>query len=115
MSTHNTIQQQQDFYDNYWEGEPPISTYKVRRLQWILDVLLKVRKQYDHDLRLLDLGCGDGRLVPMWKAVAGGEAYGLDLSPQAMQVAATRTPAIHYTSGDATHTPYDNAMFDIIQ
>lgn len=65
-------------------------------------------------MNLLDLGCGDGRLVPLWQAVTGATAYGLELSPQAVAAAGKMFPFIQYTEGDATNTLYNDTMFDVI-
>ncbi|MCB0697011.1 MAG: class I SAM-dependent methyltransferase [Chitinophagaceae bacterium] len=62
----------------------------------------------------MDLGCGDGRLVPLWQAITGAEAHGLDLSPGAMQVAGQLYPGIIYKDGDGTQTGYPANSFDII-
>src|SRR5690606_7409324 len=78
-------------------------------------MLLKVRKQLAGDnIKLLDLGCGDGRLVPLWQALTSAEAYGLELSPQAVSAAQKSYPGIHYTEGDATQTTYKVNTFDIV-
>jgi 2-polyprenyl-3-methyl-5-hydroxy-6-metoxy-1,4-benzoquinol methylase len=109
------VHQQKYFYDEYWKGLKPIGAYKMQRTQWIMNVLLAERKKIQHvDIKLLDLGCGDGRLVPLWNVVAGGTAYGLELSPQAVATAGKMYPFINYAEGDATRTPYANEMFDII-
>lgn len=110
----DTIQAQKDFYDRYWQGLKPLSSYKIQRTKWILDQLLHLRKRYSGVITLCDLGCGDGRLLPLWQAVTGAEAYGIELSPKAMEQAAIQYPGIHYESGDATATGYNAAMFDIL-
>lgn len=109
------IQQQKDFYDRYWQGLQPLSSYKVMRAKWIMDVLLQLRKQFaKQEVRLLDLGCGDGRLVPLWQSLTGADAHGLDLSPAAMDAAQKSYPGIHYIQGDATKTTYQDSYFDLV-
>lgn len=115
MSTDKSIKQQQDFYNAYWAEMQPLGSYKIERTKWIMDVLLTLRKKIGYkDTRLLDLGCGDGRLVPLWQSITGAEAHGLELSPQAVQTAQQMFPFIRYKEGDATQTGYDNAHFDIV-
>lgn len=115
MSTDKNIEQQKDFYNTYWAGMQPLGSYKIERAKWIMDVLLRLRKKLGNsDARLLDLGCGDGRLAPMWQAVMGAEAYGLELSPQAVQTAQQMFPFLRYTQGDAVNTGYDDSYFDIV-
>ena len=115
MSTGKNIEQQKDFYNAYWAGMSPLGSYKIERAKWIMDTLLRLRKKLSHaDTRLLDLGCGDGRLVPMWQAVTGAEVHGLELSPQAVQTAQQMFPYVKYKQGDAINTGYGNAHFDIV-
>ncbi|HEY9177082.1 MAG TPA: class I SAM-dependent methyltransferase, partial [Flavipsychrobacter sp.] len=115
MSIEKNIEQQKAFYDAYWRGMQPLGSYKIARAKWIMNILLHLRKKISKDnTRLLDLGCGDGRLVPMWQAITGAEVYGLELSPQAVQQAQAMFPFIRYKEGDATQTGYDNDFFDIL-
>lgn len=115
MSNLKNIQEQKDFYNAYWQGLQPIGRYKLTRANWITDVLLHLKKQHKGgQMNLLDLGCGDGRLAPLWQAVTGAIAYGLELSPKAVAVANQMFPSIQYTEGDATNTPYIDGMFDVI-
>lgn len=115
MSTGKNIERQKEFYNAYWHGVQPLGSYKIERTKWIMDTLLMLRKRINRtDTRLLDLGCGDGRLVPLWQAVTGAEAYGLELSPEAVQTAQQIFPFIRYKEGDATQTVYDNVYFDIV-
>lgn len=111
----NNIQQQKDFYNEYWRDMKPLSSYKAQRTVWIIEQLISIRRQLESEKpALLDLGCGDGRLVPQWQSVTGGEAYGLELSPEAVRRAQEMYPTIKYTEGDATNTPYEAEQFDII-
>lgn len=103
------------FYDKHWEDLPPIGTYKVARLVWILQALVKIRKQLRSDsLLVVDLGCGDGRLAPLWKEMTGGETYALDLSPKAIERARRLYPDISYVEGDACNTQFSAEMFDLV-
>lgn len=115
MGADRNIEQQQNFYNAYWSGMQPLGSYKIERAKWIMDALLRLRKKIGNtDTCLLDLGCGDGRLVPLWQSITGAETYGLELSPIAVQTAQQMFPLVRYKEGDATHTGYDNAHFDIV-
>lgn len=115
MSALKNIQEQKEFYNEYWRDMKPISSYKAQRAVWIIEQLVQIRKKIQTGTpALLDLGCGDGRLVPQWQSVAGGLAFGLELSPEAVAKAQEMYPSVVYTEGDATKTPYDDAQFDII-
>ena len=109
------IQQQKDFYDKYWQGLEPLGAYKVQRMKWIADALVRIRKKLNgRDIQLLDMGCGDGRLTPLWNSIAGGTAHGLELSPQAVATAQKMFPFVRYKEGDATDTGYENGKFNVI-
>lgn len=115
MATEKNIEQQQNFYNAYWAGMQPLGSYKIERTKWIMDILLKLRKKIVYsDIRLLDLGCGDGRLVPLWQSISGAETHGLELSPAAVQTAQQMFPSIKYKQGDAVDTGYDDSCFDIV-
>lgn len=109
------LHEQKDFYDRYWRDMKPIGSYKLMRTQWIANMLqLLCRQNNKKQLQLLDLGCGDGRLAPFWQSVTGAETYALELSPMAVEKAQRLFPSVIYTQGDATNTPYENQVFDII-
>lgn len=115
MNTDKNIKQQQEFYNVYWSGMQPLGSYKIERAKWIMDVLLRLRKKIGNaDTRLLDLGCGDGRLAPLWQSITGAETHGLELSPDAVQTAQQMFPSINYKQGDAVNTGYKNSCFDIV-
>ncbi len=115
MSTTPDIQAQKNFYDEYWDGLKPLSSYKVQRVKWLMDAILHLRKGWKgRSIRLLDLGCGDGRLCPLWKELTGAEVYGLELSPKAVENAQKRYPFVHYKEGDAISTGYEQNMFDVV-
>lgn len=115
MNSTPDIQTQKAFYDEYWDGLKPLSSYKVQRVKWLADVLLQLRKSWKgKGIQLLDLGCGDGRLCPFWKELTGAEVYGLELSPKAVENAQHRYKFINYKQGDATQTGYDKNMFDVV-
>ena len=66
----------------------------------------------DRPVEILDLGCGDGRSLPIWQIV--GNACGLDLSEKAMSVAKKMFPELKFISGNALSTPFEDQSFDIV-
>ena len=66
--------------------------------------------------RILDLGCGTGRLtVEVAGYVPGGLVVGLDVSEPMLRVAAQapRGPAVHWVRGDGARLPFQGA-FDAV-
>ena len=115
MNNTPDIESQKVFYDEYWKDMKPLSSYKVQRVKWLMDVLLSLRKGWNgKEIKILDLGCGDGRLCPLWKELTSAEVYGLELSPNAVEQAQKRYPFIYYKEGDAVATGYEDEQFDVI-
>lgn len=63
--------------------------------------LLEVISRYPTN-RVLDIGCGNGFIT---KDIRGGDVYGVDLSPKAIEIAKL--------SMDDTHTYVEGSIFDI--
>ena len=65
--------------------------------------------------RILDVGCGAGFLANHLGAL-GHDVTGLDLSDDALEVAARHDPrrTVHYQAGDALNLPFDDASFDVV-
>ncbi len=61
--------------------------------------------------RLLDLGCGEGRLTRDLRAV-GHHVVGIDASPTMVRAARAADPAGTYLVANAGHLPFPDAEFD---
>jgi len=115
LNLHDKVQHQKDFYDEYWKDFRAFSSYKIQRVIWIISTLLKIRSSLPSpEPKILDMGCGDGRLASFWKEVTGAELHGLDLSPRAVMNARNRYPFVNYLEGNATDSPYEDETFDLI-
>lgn len=110
----DSVDAYREFYNQYWRDLKPWSGYKIKRIIRILESLLQVRKRYNNP-KLLDFGCGDGRMVSLWDSVLGG-AHGFDLSDTAIEKAKSIFPelASRLYSGDGHKTPFDDNCFEII-
>ncbi len=72
--------------------------------------VLEAVSSLSSDLRVLDVGCGTGRLTSRLEA-SGATVVGLDLDPAMLAVAATRTRG-RLILGDAHGIPVGDATFD---
>ena len=65
--------------------------------------------------RVLDLGCGDGRLSKIIKA-HGFETYGMDINPAAINLAKAKPDyvGIVFSIQDAKSTTYEDDFFDAV-
>lgn len=66
------------------------------------------------DARLLEVGCGTGHWSRFF-AEQGFEVFGLDVSPEMVEVARSRKlPHCHFEIGDACHLPTGNSTFQVV-
>lgn len=64
---------------------------------------------------LLDIGCGTGYLIDMLIRQKDAVYYGLDLSPQMLNIAKNKLPqSVFLTEGSAESLPYEDNTFDIV-
>ena len=61
----------------------------------------------------LDVGCGVG-LTDRWLAPIFGSLHGLDISKDAIDVAARNNPLVRYASYDGGSFPFSDAAFDLV-
>jgi SAM-dependent methyltransferase len=64
-------------------------------------------------MRVLDLGCGEGRLCRDLKAL-GYEVVGVDSSPTLVAAAHAADPSLEVHEADAASLPFDDASFDLV-
>lgn len=62
--------------------------------------------------RVLDVGCGSGRLAEAMCAENVPEVWGIDPSPYMLQRAQRRTPSLHAVQGLIEDTDFPDACFD---
>jgi SAM-dependent methyltransferase len=78
----------------WWEGEGALSGLEGKYREWMIrhDHLhfLTLGSSKPSQSRLLDIGCGSGTFVKM-AAEAGFDAYGLEMSPEALEIAKRKT------------------------
>jgi ubiquinone/menaquinone biosynthesis C-methylase UbiE len=66
----------------------------------------------DRPLKILEIGCGDGSRLAYLARTWSVEAFGVEPSAQAVQVACNR--GVNAIQGTADQLPFKNAMFDIV-
>jgi SAM-dependent methyltransferase len=66
-----------------------------------------------HGMRVLDVCCGPG-MLGAGALERGAEAFGLDFSPEAVELARNLVPSGHFERGDAQALPYPPETFDAV-
>lgn len=107
-----SLQDQINFYNNYWSEFSHFGNYKIYRIINILEILVLVKKKIGKAPEILDLGCGDARTVAIWNEI--GPSTGLDLSVEAIENAKKRYPFLNLYSGNATKTAFEDKSFDVV-
>lgn len=67
----------------------------------------------EHD-RILDIGCGNGRLLKMIANKIKIEAFGIDVSEEMIKAAREENREIIFCVSEADKTPYEDGFFDAI-
>ncbi len=86
-----------------WEGP---SGWGTSSYEYVLD-----RAQIGAGTRLLDCGCGAGRLARM-AADRGARVAGIDAAKELIEIAAKRTPDGDFRTGDLEALPWPDDSFD---
>lgn len=93
-------------WDRLKEGQP--NTIELARL--ILDYV----RERGGNIRVLDVGCGNGGLARLLAAEPGITYTGIDISETALVTARTAVPNARFIAMDAEQSPLDIGTFDIL-
>lgn len=104
------IKDQVNFYDEYWTFKKQ-NSLNLRRVVKILDYFVIVKKR-NNNPKILDLGCGDGRLT----AILGeyGDAHGIELSTKAVETANKLYPQAKFFQGNALDFNIKQNTYDVV-
>jgi SAM-dependent methyltransferase len=81
-----------------------------RRFEWFLGVTKTMKLK----LRILDIGCQTGDVCARLLAL-GHEPYGVDASPETIELARRRHPRIVFEHADCeSRIPFDDRSFDLV-
>lgn len=81
-------------------------------------VTAEVIKYAEKDGVLLDSGCGEGYytagIYEAFKEKQGGEVFGIDVSKEALRLAAKACPSVRFAAASAYRLPFENNSINII-
>lgn len=89
---------QQRANDRLWGRKGLVEAYATRDLRPV-EVLLLVRYKADLSARVLELGCGAGRLTGYLSEIAS-DAHGIDISPEMVAYCQRTYPKATFSQGD---------------
>ncbi len=93
-----------DDYDNSFEGRFTLAFN--RRLAEIMRV--------PEGARLLDIACGNGRLLKMLRREQVFEGYGTDISEAMVRAARRDLPDMTFCTAPAEKLPFEDGFFDVV-
>jgi len=82
--------------------------------QYLWDDLKPLSKYMKDNYKVLDLGCGTGRLYHLFKDFQGVEYVGVDQSEGQIEVAKEDFPEARHKVAEMTELPFGEGEFDII-
>jgi len=92
-----------DMYAEFYDKQGSyLSSFESEKL-WMILKNLKGKK-------ILDLGCGTGRLIP----ILSGEIIGADVSEKMLAIAKKRFPKIKFLKEDALNLSFEDESFDAV-
>src|SRR3989344_2591619 len=92
-------------WDNVWEGRNVISDYSLK----LYDLLGKVSKKLKKNSKILEVGCGSGEGLAVFK---DHETYGVDISKKALELSKRYTKNVF--EADASKLPFEDNYFDFV-
>jgi SAM-dependent methyltransferase len=116
MELNNTDYQQtyqstgeKQFYDEHYNKKGNAAM----RPDWVYDNWFKLLQPVTTGEKILDVACGTGSFLKM--AVAAGlQAYGLELSDEAVRLSRANVPQAEIVQGYGEALPYSDAFFSYI-
>ena len=105
------IENQVQFYDDYWSKNKPLNSLKLRRATKILEYFTHVKRKINKP-EIIDLGCGDGRLA----AFIGqfGKTDAIELSKAAVEHAKILHPHVNFFQGNVLEYPFKESNYDVV-
>ena len=108
VATQVSIQELRDFYDE--EFKRSVIKDEDRAYQWMAR---KLFRPYAVAKKVLDVGCGGGFFLKEIRQIAAS-AFGVDLSSEALKIAAQANPKELLVQASAENLPYGDHTFDCV-
>lgn len=66
------------------------------------------------DAKILEVGCNIGNQLDMLARLGFTNLHGIELNPEALEIAKKRHPQMSFTQGSATDMPFEDSSFDLV-
>lgn len=96
-----------------WLDQPHVRRTIERRQGWIDAEITSYQHQMGRQLRVLDVGCGDGLLL-MGLVSLDVELWAVDLNELRIRRARDRVPSVKFCLGNATCLGFQSGSFDVV-
>ncbi|MEW9679313.1 methyltransferase domain-containing protein [Pseudomonas sp. TE50-2] len=96
-------------YDAKYHAAIAYQQMDQRLVDW-----MKRHLDVNAQLKILDLGCGPGSMIPYLRQFKRAKIYGVDISPAFIEMAKERYQGVDFRVGDAEVLPYPSDMFDVV-
>ncbi len=89
-----------------------VNTRKLPESDSLLEKVRNLPLSPGGGVKILEIGCGNGRRLNWLQENLGFECHGIDPSPQAIRMA--EGYGVHAQVGTADMLPFDDSMFDVV-
>lgn len=100
-----------DFEEMYRQCDDPWHQDAIQPVAEDFALGLLGARRYE---RILDLGCGKGRLTQRLKMITSGAVTAVDISPTAVQIAKARYPGIEFMADAIPPLRFPDGSFDLV-
>jgi ubiquinone/menaquinone biosynthesis C-methylase UbiE len=111
-TTPDVSTREAEFFDRYVKDKGdfnPFADRGWRTLQKRFEEMIQPQGK----INLLDVGCGTGQSRQIYKPYTK-RYLGIDLSPEAIEIAKHKHPEAEWQVADATQTPFEPHSFDVV-
>ncbi|GAA3571772.1 class I SAM-dependent methyltransferase [Snuella lapsa] len=99
------------YYDALWSKRLRMNYLQMRRSIKILQYLSRIMHG-NKQVRVLDLGCGDGRFTAFVGEFVTTDA--IELSEEAVKIAQQQHPHVRFFQGSALEYPFEKGYYDVV-
>lgn len=99
------------YYDDLWTKRLRMNYLQLRRSIKIFQYVSRIMHG-NKRIKVLDLGCGDGRFTAFLGEFVTTDA--IELSEEAVKIAQQKHPYVNFFQGSALEYPFDKGAYDVV-